>query len=122
MIEKKDLIDGSIVWVSELEFNNKTGKFGCLRNTHPTKGTVKKESAGIRIVSFKNSDKTLTYISDSIYSRYEQARRLNSLYKTEEEAIDEYNRQIYLQFDKLESFYEEQKRKLEKRIIKKKED
>lgn len=116
MINPKELKLGDEVWIAGIVFG-KTHKKCCL-NMRPTRGFVTKiqpdqyykDRSSIYITEGSSNIKPKTiYVIDSYYyTRGEEP----FVFRTREEAIEEYNRQVNDELDYLQSLIDKHKKKL----------
>ena len=120
MLEKSDIKEGDTVWLAQLAFSRKT--FRCVLNTPPTKCYVCKHT-GVMTTSLYLIDYEDRFAdpmtTNAIYIIGEYNNCFPELYSTEEEAVEEYNKRIMNEMDRLESMYEKAKKSLDKKLVKK---
>lgn len=117
MIEIKNLKKGDVVWITYIEFSKNPSR--CSRNLPPLEGVVTK----IDIDTLYNGEKC--YCLDVIRKGDEGKDRPRyllrstvydsevwNIYRTKEEAVEEYNRVIRKQLDLLQSYMDEVKKRL----------
>lgn len=111
MLDLKLIKQGEEYWTSQLVYGRKVGR--CIYNTKPTKVIAdRRRDGGWNFLTTKG--KTLL-VTGSIGT-------YDSLYETEEEAIEEYNKEAYKELDRLQCYYEAKEKLIRDKIIKKKED
>ena len=117
MINPKELKIGDEVWLAGISFGKAHSR--CSMNTRPTKGYVSKmerdtwhpgyyitisDKPGADII-----DQRILYVVDSYAYTSEEDKYL---FKTKEEAIEEYNKQVNEELDLLQSLIDKHKKKL----------